>query len=90
MLVTVPECDVCGKTKSLTNNWFVVIHKAAIKGLGCSRFVVFDWSLRRARQKNAKHICGEGCLSTLISRELANRTAIQLVAKESDARTQLA
>jgi hypothetical protein len=76
MLKTVPVCDVCSKTKGITNRWFVVFRKTPVKGMGHSRFAVFDWSNSRAAKKNAKHICGEGCLSTFISQDLANRTAV--------------
>jgi hypothetical protein len=75
MLMTVPACDVCQKHKTVTNNWFVVFRKSPVKGLGRSRFAVFDWSASRAAKKHAKHICGEGCLSTFISQDLANRTS---------------
>lgn len=75
MLTIVPTCDICGKAKGITNNWFVAVHKVGTKDLGQSRFAIFDWTMKRAQAKNAKHICGEGCLATFISRDLANRTA---------------
>ena len=57
-----------------TNSWFVAFRGVAMKGLGRSKFAVFEWTVRVAAKKNAIHICGEGCLSTFISRELNNRT----------------
>jgi hypothetical protein len=85
LLTLVPICDVCQKPKGATNNWFVAIAKQSVKGIGCSRFIVFDWTTKRAKLKNAKHICGEHCLSTYISRDLTHRT----VRKEQNERTEL-
>lgn len=76
-LQTIPTCDICTKQKGQTNSWFVVFRGVAMKGLGRSKFTVFEWTVRVAAKKKAIHICGEGCLSTFISRELNNRTAVE-------------
>ena len=73
-LLTIPTCDICGKQKGQTNKWFVAFRGALLKGAGRCKFAVFEWTDRIAARKNAIHICGEGCLSTFISREMANRT----------------
>ena len=74
MLTIVPKCDVCKTSKQFTNSWFVVFFRKTVKDLGCSRFAVYDYTLRIAKQKGAHHICGEQCLTALTSRNLANRT----------------
>jgi hypothetical protein len=71
---TVPTCDICSKPKGETNHWFVAFRKMTVKGLGTCRTVIFDWTTKLAQQKNAIHICGEGCVSIFLSRDMADRT----------------
>lgn len=73
-LSIVPTCDICFTQKKETNAWFVVFFRLPGKGLGRFRFIVYDWTMGLAKTKGAKHICGEGCLSTLQSRNLQHRT----------------
>ena len=74
MLLTTPVCDVCTKQKGFTNSWFIVFFKTTITKIGKARFAVYDYTPKRALIKGAKHICGELCLSRLISDDLTSRT----------------
>lgn len=73
-LLIVPTCDICSKPKGATNRWFVAFRRMPVKGLGTCRTVIFDWSAKLAQSKRAIHICGEGCVSTFLSRDMENRT----------------
>jgi hypothetical protein len=74
MLIKVPKCDVCGKLKGVGNRWMIGFVSQRVQGLGKCRVALFDWSDTLSRKRGAKHLCGEGCFSTLASRALEHRT----------------
>jgi hypothetical protein len=73
-LLIVPACDICSKPKGATNRWFVAFRRMPVKGIGTCRTVIFDWTMKLAQRPKAIHICGEGCISTFLSRDMENRT----------------
>jgi len=79
MWTKLPKCDVCGKTKGVGNRWLLAVRHTSIKEFGRCRLAVFDWSDALAAKPGVLHICGEGCLSTLFSRAMENRTSPKIV-----------
>ncbi len=73
-LSIIPTCDICTKTKGESNRWFVAFRRVPVNGAGICRIAIFDWTTNLAKRNKAIHICGEGCISTFLSRDMENRT----------------
>ena len=81
-------CDGCGQSKNATNHWFVVVMRPRVnmrnddawkRGL----FAVLRWTNAAARRAGAKHYCGSGCLTKVVSQIIGGRHEKQM--KKGDA-----
>lgn len=72
------KCDICGKEHTPTNGWYLVRFSTKPAGL-----VITVWNEKDAKRER-KHICGEGCLHTYLSRNLDSIKSIEQKEKNEE------
>jgi hypothetical protein len=73
------SCDICGRDKQQTNNWFVVYEHG-------TEFRISGWNSLARLRTSSKHLCGQTCLHKLVddfmARTLAMREAAAVAENE--------
>jgi hypothetical protein len=59
-------CDECGKAKAAVNHWMVVIAPRDRP----EAMLIIPWDEQAAKERDAKHLCGQGCCHSLVDRFL--------------------
>jgi hypothetical protein len=64
-------CDVCGKLRRETEDWWLAINECAVSHAGGSSHPVLKlmpWDDLLVHRADSKHLCGGACAHTLLDR----------------------
>jgi hypothetical protein len=75
-------CDICGKKKGEANHWWMMMLGAVPcfeEGQPNHRFTLLPWNATESRNKEMRHLCGQGCAMKALERFMSN----QIVERET-------